>query len=371
MLKVKILWINHRDLRHPEAGGAEIRFYEIARRLIEKGHRVTLICERPRGLSNKELLEGIEIIRVGNKVSVHIKAPLYVYDYGREFDVVIDDIAHAVPWYSPIVTKTPVVAQIHHIHQHVLDVELNKVLAWIIKHLEKSMKKIYQNFIAVSDSTKNCLINMLGVDANRIAVVPNGVDLNKYRPGSKDPKPTILWVGRMKKYKRLDHLLKAYKIVKRFIPDAQLVIIGGGDQLEEMILMAKELDLQDVYFLGRVNEEEKIRWMQRAWIITSTSLVEGWGITITEAAACRTLAVAYNVNGIRDFVIDSLTGILVSSGNIHELANAIAKVLRNDKLREYLAENAYRVAQRYDWGRIAERFFEVIKCFSSREIQCV
>ena len=155
-------------------------------------------------------------------------------------------------------------------------------------------------------------------------MIPNGVDFKKYRPGLKDPRPTILWVGRIKKYKNLDHLLRAYKIVKREVPDVQLIIIGTGDQEQAAKRLAKELELRDVYFLGKVSEEEKVRWMQRAWIIASTSMVEGWGMTITEAAACGTPAVAYNVPGLRDSVKHMETGILVEPGNIEQLAKTIA-----------------------------------------------
>ncbi|RLE47529.1 MAG: glycosyltransferase family 1 protein, partial [Candidatus Methanomethylicota archaeon] len=115
--------------------------------------------------------------------------------------VIIDDIAHAVPWYSPLVTKTPVIAQIHHIHQEVVYIELPKPFAWIVSCAERTIAKVYKHFIAVSQSTKEELVRRFNIDPDRVSVIPNGVDLEKYRPGRKDPKPTILWVGRIKNTK--------------------------------------------------------------------------------------------------------------------------------------------------------------------------
>ena len=358
---MRIMWINHRDPKHPQAGGAEVRLYEIGRRLVKMGHEVTVLCEKVDGLPGKEVLEGIEIRRIGGKASIHLLAPLYVKKHGHEYDVIIDDIAHAVPWYSPLVTRKPVIAHIHHVHQDVVYIELSKPLAWIVSRAEKTIAKVYQHFIAVSQSTKEELVKRFSIDPDRIAVVPNGVDLEKYRIGSKDPRPTILWVGRIKKYKNLDHLLIAYKMVKQEVPDAQLAIIGTGDQEQKMKELAKKLELKDVHFLGKVSEEEKIRWMQRAWTIVSTSTVEGWGMTITEAAACGTPAVAYNVPGLKDSVRHMETGILVKLGNIKQLAKIIVWLLADDDLRNRLAKNAYRQAQQFCWDRVAESFTTVIK----------
>jgi len=168
-------------------------------------------------------------------------------------------------------------------------------------------------------------------------------------------------VGRLKRYKNLDHLLVAYKAVKEEIRDSQLIIIGTGDREPEARKLTEKLSLRDVYFLGKVPEEEKIMWMQRAWIIASTSVREGWGITILEAAACRTPAVAYNVPGLRDSVKHMETGILVEPGDTEQLAKALTWILEDDNTRTRLSENAYKHAQKYSWDRSAEDFLEALK----------
>lgn len=355
---MRILWINHRDPRHPQAGGAEERLFQISRRLVKMGHEVTVISEAAEGLPREEVAEGVRFKRMGRRATIHLLAPLYVRRHGREYDVIIDDVAHAVPWLSPLFTDTPVVAQVHHVHQDVVDIELPKPLAHLVKWAERWVR-IYERLVAVSPSTKEELVQM-GVAPEKIAVVPNGVDLEKYRPGPKSPIPTVLWVGRIKRYKNLEHLLLAFREVKREVRDARLVIIGTGDHEPEVKRFAKSLGTDGIEFLGRVTEEEKIKWMQSAWLIVSTSTKEGWGLTITEAAACATPAVAYNVPGLRDSVIHGETGLLVKPGDVKALAQAITLLLADSQMREKLGENAYRLAQLYSWDKTARDFSIVI-----------
>ncbi|MEM1560075.1 MAG: glycosyltransferase family 4 protein [Ignisphaera sp.] len=363
---MNILWINHRDPRHPDAGGAEVRFREIARRLVKMGYKVTLLCEKVNGLPSEEVLDGIRIKRIGDKVSIHLLALKYASKFGCKYDLIIDDIAHAVPWFSPIVTRTPVIAQVHHVHQEVLYVELPKHIAFFVAQLERTIPKVYSHIIAVSRSTKEELINKFNINRKNIFVVPNGVDLSRFKPGPKDPRATILWIGRIKKYKNLEDLLYAYRMVEYVVKNTQLIVIGTGDYEPRTRELSKNLRLKNIKFLGRVSEEEKIVWMQRAWIIVSTSIVEGWGMTITEAAACGTPAVAYNVPGLRDSIIHMKTGILVEPRNLKELVDAITSLLIDENLRMKLSENAYRYSQRLDWDLIACIFARIIEKIAYR-----
>jgi glycosyltransferase involved in cell wall biosynthesis len=356
-----ILWINHRDPQHPQAGGAEVRIREVARRLVRMGHRVTLLSEKINGSPGKVVIEGVEVRRIGGRATIHILAPLYVRWHQNEYDVVIDDIAHAMPWYSPLATRKPVIAQVHHLHQDVVCRELSRPLASIIAWAERTIAKVYNHIIAISPSTRQELIERLGMKPERITVIPNGVDVNKYRPGPKDSRPTVLWVGRIKRYKNLDHLLKAYKQVKKEEPDTQLVIIGTGGHEESIKKLAKKLELEDVHFLGRVTEKEKVRWMQRSWIITSTSAKEGWGISVLEAAACGTPTVAYDVAGLRDSVKNMETGLLVPFNNINALSDAITNILVDDGLRNRISRGAREWATHFSWERTAEKALNAIE----------
>ena len=137
--------------------------------------------------------------------------------------------------------------------------------------------------------------------------------------------------------------------------------VGTGQFITIVKRLIEKLELKDVYLLGRVSENEKINLMQRAWLLVCTSMKEGFGIVILEAAACATPSVAYNVPGIRDIVRHMITGILVEPNNIRLLSEKIVQVLTDTKLRNVLSRNARIFAKRYDWDRIVELFLKVLE----------
>jgi len=357
---LNILWLNHRDPNHPQAGGAEVRIHEIGKRLVRDGHHVRLICERWAGSKSGEFLDGLEITRVASRLFIHLLTPFLLKKLNG-YDVIIDDIAHGVPWGSPLFTNKFVVGQVHHVHQEVLSFELNPFLARLVALSESTIKYYYKTLIVVSESTKKALIQNFGIAENRIRVIPNGVDTEFYRPMVKSSSPTVLWVGRVKRYKRVEHVLYAFSLVKKQLPNVKLIIVGDGDHIEALKNTAKTLGLSDVVFAGAVSEEKKVALMASSWVNVSSSFVEGWGMTITESAACGTPAVAYDVAGLRDSVKDGVTGLLVESGNVEALAEALIRVLQDGTLRRRLSENGIKHTYEFSWERTAEEFMKVLE----------
>jgi glycosyltransferase involved in cell wall biosynthesis len=357
---MRVLWFNHRDPLHPEAGGAEVRIHEIGKRLVQNGWQVKLICEKWRGAERSVILDGVEIVRIGGKYSLHLSVP-FLLNASNGYDVIIDDVAHAVPWFSPIFTNKPVIGQVHHAHQEALNLELAPPLARLVGMSESAIKYFYEMLIAVSDSTKRDLIQKFGIPAERIEVVPNGVDSDFYRPMSKSLEPTVLWVGRVKRYKRIEHVLSAFRFVEKTLPDAKLFVVGGGRYIETLKSYSERLGLSNVIFTGRVNQKEKARLMAYSWVVVSSSLVEGWGLTITESAACATPAVVYNVPGLRDSVNDGVTGLIVEDGNPAAMFEALIKVLQDEELRSNLSKKAFDRARQFSWHRSAQDFTRILE----------
>ena len=354
---LNILWLNHRDPKHPFAGGAEVRLHEIGKRLIQNGHSVKLICERWPGSKKTELLDGIEVVRIGNKFTIHLEVPFLVNRFNG--NIIIDDMAHALPWESQFFTHKSVIGQVHHVHQNVLNLELNPIAAQALTLSERAIK-YYKSVIVVSESTKQALIN-LGLPENRMRVIPNGVDTDFYKPTSKSPSPTILWVGRVKRYKRVEHVLYAFGIIEKQLPQSKLIIVGNGDYLENIKSLAKKLELQNIFFPGFIEEKKKAELMGSSWVIVSSSFIEGWGMTITEAAACGTPAVAYDVAGLRDSVSNNETGLLVSDGNFKALAQNMLRILQDDQLRAKLGSNALNRAKQLNWSKVAQEFNDFLE----------
>ena len=362
---MNILIFNWRCPRHPWAGGAERYLYEISKRLIKKGHRVSWFVSHWKGLKKKEIIEGIEIIRKGGIYSVYLHALFYYFEElkKKNFDIIIDNI-NGVPFFTPLFIHKPKIAIIHHLVQKIFFKELPFHLATVGWLSEKIIPILYRNtsFITVSKSSKKEMKNFGIKDI--IKIVPNGIDLfPKLNPNPKSPNPIIISLGRLKRYKRLDYLLKAFKIVLQSEPHAKLWIVGSGRYEGQLKKLTKELHLQDhVKFFGFVDENKKLKLLKKAWVFVSPSEKEGWGITIIEANACGTPCIAYDVPGLRDSIQDSITGILIKeNGNVEKLAEAIYKLLVNHELRKELSQNAIEWAKQFSWDKSAEEFEKILE----------
>ena len=357
---MRILWVNHRCPKHPSSGGAEVQIRELGKRLVKLGHEITLVSEKVDGLKDFDIIDGIKVIRIGNMYSIHLFAPLLVKKIENNFDIIIDDIAHAVPWWSPIIAKKPVIGIIHHVHQDVIDIELSFPKNIAVKFAEKTIKFTYKNLITVSKFTKKQLVKKFKFPPDRVHVVYNGVDHEIYKPNQeKFKEPTVLWVGRIKKYKNLNHLIKAFSKVKKKINNARLIIAGNGNY--ENYFKTSNLNIDGVKFLGKVSEKTKILFLQRSWVLGVTSKIEGWGMNIIEAAACGTPTVGYKVGALEEAVINGKTGFLVEYGNIQALANKICELLLNKELREKLSINALKWAKNFDWDKSSKKFEKILK----------
>jgi len=358
---MRILWINHRCPKHPQAGGAEEYVFQISRRLIKKGHEVTLLAERPPGLPYKEEIDGIGIIRKGSFSTLHLWAPLYVARYSRSYDVIIDNIAHVFPFGSPWFTNRKVVAVVYHVNGSNLRRVLPPALRVFGEASEKNLPKIYRMFVTVSKSTKSELIK-LGVDPSRVWVVYNGIDHILYRPGRrKSDTPTILWLNRFVKYKNPEHALKAFQIVKKNLPDAKLIMAGDGPERPRIESIARRLGIDNIIFTGRVSLAQKIKLLQESWVCLYTSDVEGWGLVALEAAACGTPCVGYAVGGLRESIVDGVTGFLARPGDFEDLADKILKIAGDVNTLKRLSQNAVAYASKFDWDRSVREFEEVLK----------
>lgn len=357
---MNILIFNWRCWKHPWAGGAENYLYEISRRLVKRGHKVTWFVSSWDGMNGREVSDGIEIIRKGGRFSVYIHAFLtYIRELRRRgFDVVVDDI-NGVPFFTPLFVGKKKVAIIHHLVKRIFFKELPWYLAIIGWLSERLIPIAYgkTKFVTVSESSKN-EIEEFGIED--VEVVYNGVDMALSENLDKNSKPSIIFLGRLKNYKRIAHLIKAYKIVSKRVPEAELWIVGDGDDRNELEKLAKEMEIKADFF-GYVDEATKAKLLRESWVFVNTSEKEGWCVTVVEANACGTPCIGYDVPGLRDSIVDAETGFLVENGNIEELACMICMVLNDERLRERLSRNALEYAKKFSWDESAEMFEKIMK----------
>ena len=374
-MSLRILWLNWRDIKHPLAGGAEVYTHEVARRLAAKGHEVVLVTSRPPGLPPEEEVEGYRVIRRGGKYTVYLQARrLYhrLRERGWRPDIVIDEI-NTIPFLTPLYVEEPITILIHQLCRDCWRYAIHPLAqppGWLI---EKTLHKLYTRaarkdkvraVITVSESTKKDLVE-LGYPEHLVTIAYNALDWRKYRQCpelAREKEDLVVYVGRITPYKRLQDLLYAWQTVEQEHPGARLVIAGRPDHkyLERLRRLANKLGLRRTTIHTNISHEEKLRLLARAKTLVYTSTREGWGQTILEAAACQTPAIAYNVPGLRDAVKHMETGILVRPGDAKRLAETITTILEDDDLREKLAINAYKRAQRFTWDNTATKILETI-----------
>lgn len=357
---LKILIMNWRDPHNPKAGGAESYLFEIARRLVSAGNTVEWLTASFPGAPRTEVLDGVHVTRVGSAVTVYLRAALtYIREFRDRFDVVVD-AENGIPFFTPMFSLKTKVCLMFHVHQRVfkkhLPFPVSNVFAWIEA---KFMPWLYRNssFVTISADTRREM-QELSMSRRSIRVVHPGYDPT-LAPGVKSQHPTILYLGRLKHYKRVDVIVRALAEIRKSVPNATLQIAGEGDAKQHLIDLARERGLADaVVFHGFVDDAKKRELLQQAWVFAMPSEMEGWGITVIEANACGTPAVSFRVPGLSESVRDGETGMLVDTEE--EFTAALERILRDGELRERLIRGALEHAKRFSWDSAAVQFRDAL-----------
>lgn len=355
---MRLLVVNWQDRENPQAGGAEIHLHEIFGRLAAWGHEVTLLCSGWPGSPARTTLDGIAVHRVGRRYTFQFHARRY---YRRVLaaeghDVLIEDI-NKVPLYTPRWGARRVMALVPHLFGTTAFQEVPRAMAAMVWALEQPLVHVYRNvpFEAISESTAADLAAR-GIERSRIRVIYPGIDATKYTPAPAEraAEPLFVYLGRLKRYKRVDLIIRAFAALDH--PTARLVIAGTGDYRGELEALARALDLGErVRFLGFIDDCRKLALLREAWALAFTSPKEGWGITNFEAAACATPVVASDSPGLRESVRDGETGFLVPHGDVPALTAALARIANDPGLVARLGAGGRAFAEQFTWEAAARQ----------------
>jgi glycosyltransferase involved in cell wall biosynthesis len=355
---MRIVVINWQDRENPQAGGAETHLHELFGRLVGYGHEVSLVCAGWRGAAPRAELDGIQVYRVGTRHTYPLHARRHyesLFPPGSH-DILVEDL-NKIPLATPQWNAPPVVGLVHHLFGLTAFRELAAPLASAVWLAERPLPLIYRNvpFQAVSESTASDLVAR-GIRREKVTVIFQGVDTGWYTPcdTERTTEPRFAYLGRLKRYKGVHLVIRAFAEVRQRYPAATLDIAGAGDYRPKLERLTSSLDLgESVRFLGRVSEREKLALLRRSWALLFASPKEGWGITNLEAAACGTPVVASNSPGIRESVIDGKTGYLVPHGDIHALADALGRFAGEPGLVRMMGANGRKFAETFTWDRAA------------------
>ena len=357
---MRILLVNWNDRENPHAGGAEIHLHEIFGRLgRDGGHRIDLVTSGWPGAAPRAELDGITVYRTGGRHSFALRARAAVRTRLRaaSYDVLVEDI-NKLPLFLAGMTHLPVCVIVPHLFGGTAFAEASLPVATLVWAAERPIPCAYRRaaFHAISDSTRDDLVAR-GVSPERIDVIYPGVDSAWYSPDAATPRaagPTLLYVGRLKRYKGVEIALRALAAARQRHPAITLEIAGEGEDRPRLERLAAQLGVAAaVRFLGFVTEEEKRLRLRRAWAVVFPSPKEGWGISNLEAAGCGTPALASDSPGLRESVRHGETGFLVPHGDWRHLAERMVALAADPALVARLGRGARAFAESLTWDRAA------------------
>jgi glycosyltransferase involved in cell wall biosynthesis len=323
---------------------------------------VTLFCGEYKESSRHDNVDGVDIVRRGGRFTVYFWAAVYyLLQFRGRYDVIVD-LENGIPFFTPLYTRTPKVCIMHHVHTEQFRVEFSLPLSWIGIFLESvAMPWLYRRvpFITISQSSRDEMAR-IGISPKRCSVVYCGLDHDQYRPGqAKLLQPSLICLGRLMNYKRVDMLIRLMVPVLEQCPDTVLHVAGSGPAEVRLERLVDQLGLQDhVVLHGHVSEQEKVHLLQQSWLLAIPSIREGWGLVVIEANACGTPAITFDVSGLREAVDNRRTGLLVTSQE--DFVNGVCHVLRDAVFRASLTHGALEHASTFSWDETSRQTLEIL-----------
>ncbi|WP_053846051.1 glycosyltransferase family 4 protein [Streptomyces sp. NRRL B-24085] len=344
----RIVFLAHRDLDNPAAGGSELLVDRLADGLTRLGHQVTLLCGGPAAYRD------YRVVSAGGEFGHYLRARTAFARQVGETDLLVE-VCNGMPYLAPLWHRGPTLCLVNHVHTDLWRMRFGGPLApaarigrrlehWALAGAAARHRSL---LVAVSPSTAQAL-RAIGVERDRIRVVHNGVEEPEPLV-RRSPEPLFVAVGRLVEYKRIDLLLRLWERV-RPVTGGRLVIVGDGPERARL----EQLAGPGVEFTGHVSEAEKHRLLCEAWLLLHPSAVEGWGLVVTEAATRETPTIAFDVPGLRDSVVDGETGVLARGES--SFAAAWCTLALSGHRREVMGKAARDRAARYRWHRTVRQF---------------
>lgn len=377
-MKIKVALVS--DWYYPKVGGVASHMHDLAIKLKEMGHEVTIVTNNRVTGKEEELEErGIGLLKIPGVVSPLLEINLtYGIKSTKELTPFLEDfdVVHSHHAFTPLSLKAVKAARtldkatfmtthsISFSHESRLWSALGLTIPLFSHYLSYPHK-----ILAVSRASEAFVSHFTNTPVD---IVPNGVDDRRFRPGQGGEElkeelgiegNVVLYVSRMSYRKGPHVLLNAFAGIE----DATLVMAGSGEMLPFLKAQARFLGVEDrVHFLGYVPDETlpKLYDMADIFVLPSTT-AEAFGIVVLEAMASGVPVIATDVGGIPEIVRSSESGLLVPPGNEFELREAIERLLQNEELREFYGKNGRRaVEEHYSWdvvGRqVVEKYLEVL-----------
>ena len=362
-------------------GGIARVVYDLSHRLIKDGHEVTVITYREGETPYYEDDKGVKVHRIDNYMinpnnfidwimqmnfNMIAKANQIISEEGK-FDVI-----HAHDWLVAYAAKTiknsyniPIVATIHATEAG-RNSGIHDETQRYINDTEWMLTYEATEVIVNSNYMKGEIQRLFGLPFEKINVVPNGVNLNKFtgmdrdysfrRRYAMDNEKIILFMGRLVYEKGIQHLISAMPKILAGYHDAKLVIAGKGGMIDELRTQVDALGISNkVYFAGYLNGKDVEKMYKAADISVFPSTYEPFGIVALEAMLSENPVVVSDIGGLNEIVQHRENGMKTYCGNANSIADSILELLYDHKLCSEITKKAKnKVRNEYNWSKISQ-----------------
>jgi glycosyltransferase involved in cell wall biosynthesis len=368
--KLKVLFLATRDWNNPATTGGDNTLWENARYLASAGHEVTYVAAAFAGAAKRETLDGIHVIRLGGIHSLWLTTFIrYMRSWRGRFDVVIAEGfgGSRIPRLAPLYVREPVITEWHQIHRDLFAIQYPRLMNGPLNLLERVTAWVHRNTLvrAGTEEWKEAFPT-IGFKPDHVFVVPVSIrdDWLSESNGSLSTEPNILWLGKLRRYKCPDHIIRAMPTIINQVKAARLVIAGRRDDPDyekELRDLAEQLGVQrSIDFSFDVSDTEKRRLIQESRVMVLPSAVEGFGIVVLEANAYGIPVVASS--GVPEGAVrHGYNGLRFKFGNIEALAQNVVQLLQDPALYSTLSTNASSNAKRFSWSRVGAEFETVVR----------
>jgi len=313
----RLVWICWKDIRHPEAGGAELVHHELSKRLVRDGWEVIHLVPGFKGCTPEETIDGIRVIRVGSSIFSFYQLPHYFRQHLRDGTTFLVDAFISLGSFACLSMPAAQAAILVH---HIEDIKwfyqtrfygvprwvmplfmgvgyfVEKVQLWLLA------KRFRGTVITVSESTAGELVSH-GFRREQVRIISEGIAATPLETLSvslpKEERFTVLLLG-PRSAKRPMHTVKAFERFQSGHPESQLWIAGWGNEVGRVQAYVERNHIPNVVFWGRVSDLQRDELLQRAQVLCTSPLREGWGLIVIEANAMGTPVLGYDVPGLRD-----------------------------------------------------------------------
>jgi glycosyltransferase involved in cell wall biosynthesis len=359
MTDIDVLFVNWRDVSHPEGGGSERYVQRISEGLAAAGLRVTLFCAEHGRAPAEEVVNGVRIVRRGRRLSVYPRALAFVR---RHRPRIVVDVQNGIPFCSTLATRAPVATIVFHVHKEQWPIVFGPIGGRIGWWLESVVApKIYRRvpYVTISEATRTEMTG-LGIAAERITLVPVGTEPIVPVSTPRSTSPRLVALGRLVPHKQVEHALEVLARLSDRWPDLSLAVVGEGWWEEQLRAQAERLGVADrVEFAGFLDERAKHEQLAAAWVHLCPSVKEGWGMVVIEAGGHGVPTVGYHASGgLQESIVDGVSGLLVD--DLDEMTAATARLLEDEATRRAMGDAAIRHAATFEWEASVSSFAAVL-----------